>query len=43
MDGPLYRGLYEFRSCFKVSLKQNFIDMKDFNCNYNLIYPTFFR
>ena len=30
-------------SCFKVWLKQNFFDMKDFDCNYSLIYPTFFR
>ena len=33
----------QFWSCFKVWLKQNFFDMKDFNCNYNLIHPTFFR
>ena len=30
-------------SCFKVWLRQNFFDMKDFNCNYSLIYPLFFR
>ena len=33
----------QFWSCFKVWLKQDFFEMKDFNCNYNLIYPTFFR
>ena len=33
----------QFWSCFKAWLKQTFFDMKDFNCNYNLIYPTFFR
>ena len=30
-------------SCFKVWLKQKLFDMKGFNYNYNLIYPTFFR
>ena len=33
----------QFWSCFKVWLKQNFFDTKDFNCNYNPIYSTFFR
>ena len=32
----------QFWSCFKVWMKQRFFDMKDFNCNYNLIYLTFF-
>ena len=33
----------QFCFCFKVWMKQNFIDMKDFNCNYTPIYPTFFN
>ena len=32
----------QFWSCFKVWLKQNYSDIKDFNCKYYLIYPTFF-
>ena len=43
MDGPLCRGYMQFGSCFKVWLKQNNFDMKDFNCSCNLIYQTFFR
>ena len=33
----------QFLSCFQVWLKQNVFDIKDFICNDNLIYPTFFR
>ena len=32
----------QFRSCFKVWLKQNSFDKEDFDCNYNTIYLTFF-
>ena len=39
-----YAEVYvQFWFCFKVWLKQNFFDMEDFNCNYDLIYTTFFH
>ena len=39
-----YAEVYmQFWSCFRVWLKKKNVDMKDFNCNYNPNYPTFFR
>ena len=41
MDGPLCKSLY-VDLVSKFWLKQNFFDKKDFDCNNNPIYPTFF-
>ena len=40
MDDPSCRRLYA--SCFKFWFKQNFFNEKNFDCNHNPIYPTFF-
>ena len=42
MDGSLCGGLYAVLILFDMNRKKLF-DMKDFNCNYNLIYSTSFR
>ena len=42
MDGLLFRGIYTVLILFQSLVQAKFFDKKDFNCNYNLIYPTFF-
>ena len=43
MADPLCKELYAILIVLQSFwLKQNFFDKKDFDCNYGLIYPTFF-
>ena len=42
MNGQLCKGLYAVLILFQSLIEQNFFDKKDFDCNYNPIYPTFF-
>ena len=43
MDGSLCRGLCVVLILFQGLIEAKPFDLKDFSCNYNLIYPTLFR
>ena len=38
----MYKFIYSFDHVSKFWLNQNFFDKKEFDCNNNPIYPTFF-